>query len=69
MKQGVLVTSAVAELNTDSEKRQQELLELIATEGSSLDNISSVGRLWVFATAALMEATNRLDKIRWIPGK
>ncbi|KAJ6457683.1 hypothetical protein C8R45DRAFT_880271 [Mycena sanguinolenta] len=44
MKQGVLMTSAIVELNNDNEKRQQQLLELIATEGRSVDNISSIGR-------------------------
>ncbi|KAF7373146.1 NB-ARC domain-containing protein [Mycena sanguinolenta] len=44
IQQGVLLTSAVLELNANSEKRQQELLELIAAENGSLDSISSIGR-------------------------
>ncbi|KAF7373142.1 NB-ARC domain-containing protein [Mycena sanguinolenta] len=43
-QQGMLLTSAVVELNADSARRQQELLELIAVESGSIDGISSIGR-------------------------
>ncbi|KAJ6457632.1 hypothetical protein C8R45DRAFT_563663 [Mycena sanguinolenta] len=42
IQQGVLVTSAVVELNTDSQKRQQELLELIAAESGSVESVPSI---------------------------
>ncbi|KAF7373145.1 NB-ARC domain-containing protein [Mycena sanguinolenta] len=43
IQQEVLLTSAVVQLNTDSERRQQELLELIAAESRSIESIS-IGR-------------------------
>lgn len=42
MEQGVGLESALTEFNIDTERRHQELLELLSTQSSSYDNLSSV---------------------------
>ncbi|KAJ7654373.1 hypothetical protein B0H14DRAFT_3706218 [Mycena olivaceomarginata] len=43
-KQGAGLTTALVELNIDTETRHQELLEMISSQSSSFDTISSIGR-------------------------
>jgi hypothetical protein len=49
MQHGVGVSSALAELDIDTDRRHQELLELISTQSASIDEASSVAsrhNLW-----------------------
>ncbi|KAJ7926037.1 hypothetical protein B0H13DRAFT_2565702 [Mycena leptocephala] len=43
-EQGVGLATALVELNIDTETRHQELLEMIASQSGSFDDLSSIGR-------------------------
>jgi hypothetical protein len=53
MEQGVEIAAAIVEFNTDTEKRHQELLELISSRSGSFDTLSSVGTFHEFCVCSL----------------
>jgi hypothetical protein len=54
MESGIGIASALTELTIDTEKRHQELLELIASQSGSIDNASSVGVIHEFPSCWLI---------------
>jgi hypothetical protein len=69
MEQGIGLTSALAEFNIDTERRHQELLEILSTQSSSYDNISLVGMVTIDCTGLGLTALLRLNTVFSIPGK
>jgi hypothetical protein len=45
MESGLGIASSLADFTIDTERRHQELLELISSQSGSIDNTSSVGTI------------------------
>jgi hypothetical protein len=54
MESGVGMASALVEFSIDTERRHQELLELISSQNGSIDNASSVGIIHQFSSFCLI---------------
>jgi hypothetical protein len=63
MEQGVGLVSALAEFNIDTERRHQELLELLSTQSSSYDNLSSVRMVTADCAGPVLTTLLRLDTV------
>lgn len=68
MQQGVNIASGLAQLSSDTERRHQELLELISTRSGSLDGVSSVRILCMICSRTSLREISRLDGAHYMPG-
>jgi hypothetical protein len=67
MQQGGNIASGLAQLNSDTERRHQELLELISTWSSSLDGVS-VRILCMICSRTSLREISRSDGAHYMPG-
>ncbi|KAF7352079.1 NB-ARC domain-containing protein [Mycena venus] len=63
VNQGVEISTVLVEFNIDTERRHQELLELISSQSDSMDTVSSIGKSFFNASSGSLSLLPASPKI------